>query len=135
MILEKVKTAASAREAIAMKVDGRDDVELVVKDKNVTGIRIGGLHISVQSYNLEIMAETPFHEASWWMGKASVKGFGDKVQYFPEYDKAREWLDEFDRLTVETDGPTSAKVLVDEKGEFVRASADPEPGNSSDIPF
>ena len=134
MILEKVKTAATAREAISMKVEGRDDVELIVKDKNVTGIRIGGLHISVQTYNLEIMAETPFQEASWWMGKASVKGFGDKVKYFPEYDKAREWLDEFDRLTVETDGPTNAKVLIDEKGAFVRPASEAA-ANSSDVPF
>ena len=135
MILERVKTAEAARSAIASNLDGRPDVEMIVKDKNVSGIRIGGLHISINTYSLEIMAETPFQEASWYMGKATVKGFGEKVKYFPDYDGAQNWLNEFDRLSVELDGPTSAVVLVNEKGEFVRPVALPAASESSDIPF
>jgi hypothetical protein len=119
MQLETVKTIEQVKAGLNIIKDDREAVELIIRNNQIEGIRIHGLHLGVSSYNFSIAVEVPFRSVSWYLASAKAPGFGEMIEYFETWDAAKNWLDAFDSQSSELIGPQAVTVLIDEKGNFV----------------
>lgn len=138
MKLVAIKTVAEVLAALKTPTPGRPQIEIRTVDGTVKALRIGGLHCEQESYSsFRMLAERNTEEVDGYTVKATVEGFGEKVDYFTDYKAACAKHDSYgtgDHISVDI---TDAKLVVNDAGEII-GTADEAAEKSAaegDIPF
>lgn len=139
MKLSKIKTDADAVAAIHADVGERPRVELTIKDGTITGLRVGQLHATVESYNvLSVHREVAHEEAERYKLVAKAKGFPPAVRYFEYAHERSTAMGEYADGTEFEESDGVAVALADD-GSVLREIGEGQPAASptpdSDLPF
>lgn len=98
---------------------GIPGIEFVKRDGSIYEVIIGKLRITSQ-YGLTAAVEQPYETVKRYRVTATVKGFGTKVEYFPDYPEAIAAEAAFTSAGIEATRD-HIEVLVDEAGNIVDA--------------